>query len=418
MFRSLRLSGSAAASLRPLLPAAIPKISLQRRTMALSAVVDWSSGLSDETKEYQAVARAFADNEMAPNMLHWDETETFPRETLRKAAQLGFATVYCKEEYGGTGLGRLDSTVIFEALGTGCVSTSTYLTLHNTCAFIIDEYGSKEMREKFIPIMAQMDLFGSYCLTESNSGSDAAALLTTAVRKGDSWVLNGSKAFISGAGESEIYIILARTGGPGPKGISCFLVEKDTPGLSFGKKEKKVGWNSQPTRAVILEDCVIPVGNLIGQEGRGFNIATVALNTGRMNIAACGLGGAQAALETTVEYVNDRKQFGRPISANQSVQFKLAEMATALTTSRLMIREAARQIDIGSPSAPSWCAMAKIHATDNCFEIANDALQLHGGYGYLKDYKVQQYFRDLRVHQILGGTNQIMREIVARAILK
>ncbi|KAH6576870.1 hypothetical protein BASA62_001155 [Batrachochytrium salamandrivorans] len=393
MFRSLRLSGSAAASLRPLLPAAIPKISLQRRTMALSAVVDWSSGLSDETKEYQAVARAFADNEMAPNMLHWDETETFPRETLRKAAQLGFATVYCKEEYGGTGLGRLDSTVIFEALGTGCVSTSTYLTLHNTCAFIIDEYGSKEMREKFIPIMAQMDLFGSYCLTESNSGSDAAALLTTAVRKGDSWVLNGSKAFISGAGESEIYIILARTGGPGPKGISCFLVEKDTPGLSFGKKEKKVGWNSQPTRAVILEDCVIPV-------------------------AACGLGGAQAALETTVEYVNDRKQFGRPISANQSVQFKLAEMATALTTSRLMIREAARQIDIGSPSAPSWCAMAKIHATDNCFEIANDALQLHGGYGYLKDYKVQQYFRDLRVHQILGGTNQIMREIVARAILK
>ncbi|KAK5669821.1 hypothetical protein BDV3_003935 [Batrachochytrium dendrobatidis] len=412
------ITRSIAAAARSNARLSSPALFSSVRPMSLSAVVDWSSGLSEETKEYQSVARAFADKELAPNMSHWDENEIFPRDTLKKAANLGFSMVYCKDDFGGTGLKTLDSVVIFEALGTGCVSTSTYLTLHNTCSWIIDTYGSQALREKYLPVMAPMDQFGSYCLTEPNSGSDAASLLTTAVKKGDSYILNGTKAFISGAGESEIYVILARTGGPGPKGISCFVVEKGTPGLSFGKKERKVGWNSSPTRAVILEDCAIPVGNLIGQEGRGFNIATLALNIGRMNIAACGLGGAQAALETTVEYVNDRKQFGKPLSANQSVQFKLAEMATQLTTSRLMIREAARQIDINSPSAPSWAAMAKIHATDNCFELANDALQLHGGYGYLKDYKVQQYMRDLRVHQILGGTNQIMREIVARSILK
>eukprot|EP00842_Homolaphlyctis_polyrhiza_P007046 jgi/Hompol1/930/HPOL_005470-RA len=377
-----------------------------------------TEGLPEETKEYQSVAKAFADKELGPNMLHWDEHEIFPVEALRKAAELGFGAIYCKEDFGGTGLGRLDTTAIFEALSTGCVSTTAYLSIHNMCAWMIDSFGNDAQREKYLPAMASMEKFGSYCLTEPGAGSDAGSLMTTAVKKGDHYILNGSKAFISGGGDTDVYLIMVRTGGEGPKGISCILVEKGTPGLSFGKKEKKVGWNSQPTRAVILEDCAVPVENLIGKEGQGFSIAMKGLNGGRINIASCSLGGAHAALEAAVEHVSVRKQFGAPLANNQSVQFKLAEMATSLNSSRLMVRQAARLLDAGSPSAPAWCAMAKVHATDNCFDLANEALQLHGGYGYLKDYKVQQFVRDLRVHQILEGTNQIMRHVVSRELLK
>ncbi|KAH9275007.1 hypothetical protein BASA83_002720 [Batrachochytrium salamandrivorans] len=351
----------------------------QLRCMSLLAVVDWSNGLGEETKEYQTLARTFADKELSPNMTMWDETESFPKDALRKAAELGFGAIYCKDDFGGTGLGRLDATIIFEALATGCVSTTAYLSITQK--------------------------FASYCLTEPGAGSDAGSLATSA-------------AFISGGGDSDIYMVMARTGGPGPKGISCFVIEKGTPGLSFGKKEKKVGWNSQPTRAVILEDCAVPAKNLIGQEGQGFGIAMRGLNGGRINIASCSLGGAQASLETTIDYVGVREQFGKPLSANQSVQFKLAEMATSLQTSRLIVREAARQLDTNSPTASAWCAMAKLHATDKCFKVADDALQLHGGYGYLKSYKVQQYVRDLRVHQILEGTNEVMRLVISREILK
>ncbi|EGF82024.1 hypothetical protein BATDEDRAFT_86757 [Batrachochytrium dendrobatidis JAM81] len=392
--------------------------SQQRRSMALASVVNWSNGLGEETKEYQLVARSFADKELAPNMTHWDETETFPREALSKAARLGFGAIYCKDDFGGTGLGRLDSSVIFEALSTGCVSTTAYLSIHNMCAWMIDTFGNTAQREKYMPLLASMEKLASYCLTEPGAGSDAGSLATSAVKKGDHYILNGSKAFISGAGDTDVYVIMARTGGPGPKGISCFIVEKGTPGLSFGKKEKKVGWNSQPTRAVILEDCAIPAANLVGKEGQGFGIAMRGLNGGRINIASCSLGGAQAALETTVDYVTIRQQFNKPLSANQTVQFKLAEMATSLESSRLLVREAARLVDENAASAPAWCAMAKLHATDSCFTIANDALQLHGGYGYLKEYKVQQYVRDLRVHQILEGTNQVMRLVISRELLK
>ncbi|KAI8928928.1 isobutyryl-CoA dehydrogenase complexed with SubstrateLIGAND [Entophlyctis helioformis] len=332
---------------------------IQRRSMAVSSVVDWTEGLTDEAKEYQVLAKAFADKELSPNMTQWDETETFPVDALRKAAELGFGAIYCRETHGGTGLGRLDTSVIFEA----CRRAHVRLDDRHV--------GSDAQREKYLPLMASMEKLGSYCLTEPGAGSDAASLATSAVRKGDHYILNGSKAFISGGGDTDVCTR--------PKGISCFIVEKGTPGLSFGKKEKKVGWSSQPTRAVILEDCAVPAANLIGKEGQGFSIAMKGLNGGRINIASCSLGGAQAALEAAHDHVTVRKQFGTPLSDNQTVQFKLAEMATSLNSSRLM---------------------------------------LHGGYGYLKDYKVQQYVRDLRVHQILEGTNQIMRHIVARELLK
>nr|KAJ3411277.1 Isobutyryl-CoA dehydrogenase, mitochondrial [Polyrhizophydium stewartii] len=289
--------------------------------------------------------------------------------------------------------------------------------------WIIDTFANDTLRERYIPHLATFDKVASYCLTEPGAGSDAGNLATSAVKKGDHYILNGSKAFISGGGDSDVYVVMCRTGGPGPKGISCIVVEKGTPGLSFGKKEKKVGWNSQPTRAVIFEDCAVPVTNLVGKEGQGFSMAMQALNGGRINVSACSLGGAHAALEAAIEHTNIRKQFGKPLADNQSIQFKLAEMATSLVASRLMVRYAAKQLDGKTPAAGAWAAMAKLQATDKCFElpssqIANEAIQLHGGYGYLKDYKVQQYMRDLRVHQILEGTNQIMRLVIAREMLK
>ncbi|XP_076592094.1 isobutyryl-CoA dehydrogenase, mitochondrial isoform X1 [Chaetodon auriga] len=387
----------------------------QRRGIA--SCIDPAHGLTDEQKEFQKVAFDFAANEMAPHMAEWDQKEVFPVETMRKAAQLGFGGIYVQPDVGGSGLSRLDTSVIFEALSTGCVSTTAYISIHNMCAWMIDTFGNTEQREKFCPDLCSMEKFASYCLTEPGSGSDAASLLTTAQRKGDHYILNGSKAFISGGGDTDVYVVMCRTGGKGPKGISCVVVEKGTPGLSFGKKEKKVGWNSQPTRAVIFEDCAIPVTNRLGEEGQGFTIAMKGLNGGRINIASCSLGAAHACVQLTKDHLLVRKQFGETLSNNQFLQFKLAEMATKLVASRLLVREAATALQENRADAVSLCSMAKLFATDECFNICNQALQMHGGYGYLKDYAVQQFVRDIRVHQILEGTNEVMRMIISRNLL-
>uniref|UniRef100_A0A3B4XQV4 Isobutyryl-CoA dehydrogenase, mitochondrial n=1 Tax=Seriola lalandi dorsalis TaxID=1841481 RepID=A0A3B4XQV4_SERLL len=379
-------------------------------------------GLTDEQKEFQKVAFDFAANEMAPHMAEWDQKEIFPVETMRKAAQLGFGGIYVQPDFGGSGLSRLDTSVIFEALSTGCVSTTAYISIHNMCGWMIDTFGNNEQREKFCPDLCSMEKFASYCLTEPGSGSDAASLLTSAQRKGDHYILNGSKAFISGGGDTDVYVVMCRTGGKGPKGISCLVVEKGTPGLSFGKKEKKVGWNSQPTRAVIFEDCEVPVSNRLGEEGQGFGIAMKGLNGGRINIASCSLGAAHACVQLARDHLLVRKQFGETLSNNQvsylaSGPFKLAEMATKLVASRLLVREAATALQENRSDAVSLCSMAKLFATDECFNICNQALQMHGGYGYLKDYAVQQFVRDIRVHQILEGTNEVMRMIISRNLL-
>ncbi|XP_072557227.1 isobutyryl-CoA dehydrogenase, mitochondrial isoform X1 [Paramormyrops kingsleyae] len=389
--------------------------SIQRRGIA--SCIDPSIGLTDEQKEFQKVAFDFAAKEMAPHMAEWDDKEVFPVETMRKAAQLGFGGIYVQPDVGGSGLSRLDTSIIFEALSTGCTSTTAYMSIHNMCAWMIDTFGSPEQRKMYCPDLCSMQKFASYCLTEPGSGSDAASLLTSAQRKGDHYVLNGSKAFISGAGESDVYVVMCRTGGKGPKGISCLVVEKSTPGLSFGKKEKKVGWNSQPTRAVIFEDCAVPAANRLGQEGEGFNIAMKGLNGGRINIASCSLGAAHASVQLAREHLTVRKQFGETLSKSQFLQFRLAEMATRLVASRLMVRQAAASLQEGRDDAVALCSMAKLFATDECFTICNQALQMFGGYGYLKDYPVQQFVRDLRVHQILEGTNEVMRMIISRSLL-
>uniref|UniRef100_A0AAY4AN84 Isobutyryl-CoA dehydrogenase, mitochondrial n=1 Tax=Denticeps clupeoides TaxID=299321 RepID=A0AAY4AN84_9TELE len=381
------------------------------------SVVTISHGLTDEQKEFQKVALDFASNEMAPQMAEWDLKEIFPVETMRKAAQLGFGGIYVRPDVGGTGLSRLDTSVIFEALSTGCTSTTAYISIHNMCAWMIDTFGNTEQRQQFCPDLCSMEKFASYCLTEPGSGSDAASLLTGAQRKGDHYILNGSKAFISGAGDTDVYVVMCRTGGKGAKGISCLVVEKGTPGLSFGKKEKKVGWNSQPTRAVIFEDCAVPVANRLGEEGQGFTIAMKGLNGGRINIASCSLGAAHACVRLARDHLRVRKQFGETLSSSQFLQFKLAEMATRLVASRLMVRQAAVALEESRSDAVALCSMAKLFATDECFMICNQALQMHGGYGYLKDYAVQQFVRDIRVHQILEGTNEVMRMIIARSLL-
>ncbi|XP_074535783.1 isobutyryl-CoA dehydrogenase, mitochondrial [Halichoeres trimaculatus] len=383
----------------------------------IASCIDPAHGLTDEQKEFQKVAFDFAANEMAPYMAEWDQKEMFPVETMRKAAQLGFGGIYTQPDVGGSGLSRLDTSIIFEALSTGCVSTTAYISIHNMCAWMIDTFGNTEQRERFCPDLCSMEKFASYCLTEPGSGSDAASLLTNAQRKGDHYILNGSKAFISGGGDTDVYVVMCRTGGKGPKGISCLVVEKGTPGLSFGKKEKKVGWNSQPTRAVIFEDCAVPVANRLGEEGQGFSIAMKGLNGGRINIASCSLGAAHASVLLAKDHLLVRKQFGETLSNNQFLQFKLAEMATKLVASRLLVREAATALQEGRPDAVSLCSMAKLFVTDECFNICNQALQMHGGYGYLKDYAVQQFVRDIRVHQILEGTNEVMRMIISRNLL-
>ncbi|MCW5749878.1 MAG: isobutyryl-CoA dehydrogenase [Alphaproteobacteria bacterium] len=374
--------------------------------------------LSDDQLAFQASARAFAVERMAPNAARWDEEKIFPEEVLREAAALGFAGIYVQEDVGGSGLSRLDATILFEELAAACPSTAAYISIHNMAAWMIDRFGDGEQRRRFLPKLCTMEHFASYCLTEPGSGSDAASLRTRAVRDGEHYVLNGSKAFISGGGRSDIYVCMVRTGGDGPGGVSCIVVEKGTPGLAFGAQERKLGWNSQPTAMVIFEDCRVPVANRIGAEGQGFRIAMMGLDGGRLNIGACSIGAARAALEFSREHVSVRSQFGRPLASFQALQFKLADMATELEAARLMIRQGAFALDRADPDATMLCAMAKRFATDAGFAICNEALQLHGGYGYLKDYPIERLMRDLRVHQILEGTNEIMRVIVARRLLE
>ena len=373
--------------------------------------------LSDEQRAFQETARAFAREEWLPQAPGWDERGEFPVAALRRAAELGFAGIYVGEEFGGSGLGRVDATIIFEELAAACVSTAAFMTVHNMAAWMIDRFGSREQRARFVPELMTMAHLASYCLTEPGSGSDAAALATRAVRDGDEYVLNGTKAFISGGSVSGVYVTMVRTGGAGPKGISCLLVEKDRPGLSFGKKERKLGWNTQPTAMVIFEDCRVPVANRLGDEGDGFKIAMMGLDGGRLNISACSLGGARACLEAARDHLLERRQFGRPLADFQALRFKLADMATDLEAARLMMRRGAASLDRGDPEATMHCAMAKRFATDAGFHICNEALQLFGGYGYLKDFPIERYLRDVRVHQILEGTNEIMRVIIARRLL-
>ncbi len=374
--------------------------------------------LNDDQRAIQDAARQFAEAELAPHSAEWDETKHFPVDVMRLAAEMGFCGIYTAEEHGGMALGRVEAALIFEELSRGDVSTAAFISIHNMATWMIDSFGSDDLRARYVPRLTTMELIASYCLTEPGSGSDAAGLRTTAKRDGDHWVLNGSKAFISGAGTSDVYVVMARTSADGPKGISTFVVEKDTPGLSFGAQEKKMGWNSQPTAIVAFDDCRIPAANLLGKEGDGFRYAMMGLDGGRLNIAACSLGGARLALETTQAYVTTRKQFGKSLSDFQNTQFKLADMATQLEACRLMVLRGAWAIDTNHPEKTKWCAMAKRMTTDACFQIADEALQLHGGYGYLKDYPLERIVRDLRVHRILEGTNEIMRVITAREMLR
>ena len=373
--------------------------------------------LSEQQRAIKDTARAFAHGEMMPLARQWDEEEVFPADTLRQAAALGFGGIYVSADLGGSALSRLDAALIFEELAQGCPSTAAYISIHNMVAWMIDAYGAGELRERLLPDLCSMAKFASYCLTEPDSGSDAASLKTRAVRESDHYVLDGNKAFISGGGRSDVYIVMARTGEGGPGGISCFLVENGTPGLSFGAKEKKLGWHSQPTAMVILEGCRIPVANRIGAEGQGFKIAMRALDGGRLNIAACSLGGAQFCLDRTVTYMKERKQFGTRLADFQALGFRIADYATAIEAARLMLHRAAAALDLGDPNATRLAAMAKRLATDTGFDVVNGCLQLHGGYGYLRDHPIERVLRDLRVHQILEGTNEVMRMIVSRDML-
>jgi alkylation response protein AidB-like acyl-CoA dehydrogenase len=374
--------------------------------------------LSEDQQAIQDMARAFAAAEMAPHSARWDEEKHFPVDVLRAAAALGLGGIYVKEDVGGSALTRLDATLVFEALSQGDVSTAAFLSIHNMASWMIDRFGDDALRRKYLPRLTTMELIASYCLTEPGAGSDAASLRTTARRDGETYVLNGAKAFISGAGTSDIYVVMARSGGEGAGGVSTFVVEKDTPGLSFGAQERKMGWTSQPTAMVHFDNAAVPAANRVGDEGQGFRIAMMGLDGGRLNIAACSLGGAALALETAKAYVESRKQFGRALKDFQGLQFKLADMETQMEAARLMVRRAAAALDAGDPAATRLCAMAKRFATDAGFEVANQALQLHGGYGYLKDYPLERIVRDLRVHQILEGTNEIMRVIIAREMFR
>jgi hypothetical protein len=374
--------------------------------------------LSDDQRALEDAARAFAAAELAPHSARWDEESHFPVDVLKKAAELGFASLYVKDDVGGSALTRLDAAIVFEALAGGDVSTAAFLSIHNMASWMIDRFGDEALRQRFLPRLCRMELIASYCLTEPGSGSDAASLKTSARREGDDYVLNGAKAFISGAGTSDLYVVMARTGGDGAGGISAIVVEKGAPGLSFGAIERKMGWRSQPTAMVHFDNVRVPVANRIGDEGAGFRFAMMGLDGGRLNIAACALGGAGQAFDAAKAHLTGRKQFGRPLSDFQALQFRLADMATDLEAARLMVRSGAAALDAGDPAATRLCAMAKRFATDAAFDVANQALQLHGGYGYLKDYPLERIVRDLRVHQILEGTNEIMRVIIARELLR
>jgi len=374
--------------------------------------------LNEDQRAFRDVAAAFAADEFAPHAAKWDAEGHFPREQLKKAAALGFAGLYVRDDVGGSGLTRLDATLVFEELARACPSTAAFISIHNMVSWMIDTFGSNDLRQKFLPDLTSMGKIASYCLTEPNAGSDAAALATKAEADGDDYILNGTKAFISGGGVSDIYLTMVRTGKKGPNGISCILVEKGTPGLSFGAPEKKLGWHSQPTAQVIFEDCRVPKSNLVGKQGDGFKIAMAGLDGGRLNIGACSIGGAQECLELSINYLKERKQFGKPLASFQGLQFKLADMATELEAARLLLHKAATLVEAKAPDATRYAAMAKRKATDIGFEVVNSALQMHGGYGYLQDFPIERYLRDLRVHQILEGTNEIMRLIIARDLLK
>jgi alkylation response protein AidB-like acyl-CoA dehydrogenase len=374
--------------------------------------------LTDDQLAIQEMAQRFTADAITPHAAEWDEQHIFPRDTIRAAAELGFGAIYVGEASGGIGLGRLEAALIMEAMAYGCPSTSAFISIHNMAAWMIDTYGSAEVKERFLPSLVTMERMASYCLTEPSSGSDAAALKTRAVRDGDDYVVTGTKQFISGGGENEVYVTMVRTGEDGPKGISCLAIEKDIPGVSFGAQEKKLGWHSQPTAALILEDVRVPVANRIGDEGEGFRIAMAGLDGGRINIGACSLGGAQRCLDESVAYTKDRKQFGQAIADFQNTQFTLADMATDLEAARALLYLAAAKVSDNAPDKTRFAAMAKRFATDAGSAIVDKALQLHGGYGYLQDYPIERFWRDLRVHSILEGTNQVMRMIVGRDLLR
>lgn len=373
--------------------------------------------LTEEQQAFQATARQFARDAMMPHARDWDAGSIFPVETLREAAALGFGGIYVRDDVGGSGLTRLDAALIFEELAQGCTSTAAYISIHNMVAWMIDTYGSDETRQRFLPKLCSMEHFASYCLTEAGAGSDAASLTTKARRDGDTYVLDGAKAFISGGGMSDVYLVMARTGEGGPRGISCIAVEKGTPGLTFGAQEKKLGWKSQPTAMVMFENCRVPVANLIGKEGEGFKIAMAGLDGGRLNIGACSIGGAQFCLDRTVAYMKERKQFGTRLADFQALQFRIADYATELEAARLLLHRAAVAVGEKEPAATQLAAKAKRFATDTGFEVVNGCLQLHGGYGYLNDHPIERVLRDVRVHQILEGTNEVMRVIVSRNML-
>ena len=376
--------------------------------------------LNEDQIAFRDAARAFAEKSMAPHAARWDKEHTFPVDVLREAGEMGFMGMYTPESLGGMGLSRLDTSVIVEELAAACPSTAAYITIHNMVSWMVASFASDDLRQDVVPRLASGEWLGSYCLTEPGAGSDAASLRTRAVRDGDSYVLNGSKMFISGAGGTDILVVMARTGeaDSGARGISTFVVPAGADGISYGKNEEKMGWHSQPTRLVTLEDVRIPAANRVGEEGEGFAIAMKALDGGRLNIATCSLGGAQSALLRARNYLHERQQFGKPLATFQALQFKLADMATNLVAARQMVRLGAFKLDSGDPEATLHCAMAKRFATDTCFEVVNEALQLHGGYGYIQEYPVERLLRDLRVHQILEGTNEIMRLIVARRVLE
>lgn len=374
--------------------------------------------LDDDERVIVETAAEFAAKRIAPHALEWDKSKHFPVDVMRAAAELGMAGIYCREDVGGSGLRRLDAVRIFEQLAIADPVVSAFISIHNMCAWMIDTYGTAAQRDSWVPRLASMELIASYCLTEPGAGSDAAALRTKAVRDGDHYVLDGVKQFISGAGASDVYVVMARTGAEGPRGISTFIIEKDTPGLSFGANEEKMGWHAQPTAQVILEGVRVPADAMLGGpegEGTGFGIAMNGLNGGRLNIAACSLGGAQAAYDKAVRYVADRHAFGGALIDEPTIRFALADMATALETSRLMLWRAAAALDAGDPDKVTLCAMAKRYVTDSCYEVADSALQLLGGYGYLREYGLEKIVRDLRVHRILEGTNEIMRVVIGRA---
>ncbi|HBN6198672.1 acyl-CoA dehydrogenase family protein [Vibrio parahaemolyticus] len=373
--------------------------------------------LNEDQRAFADTAQQFSLERLAPMAAEWDEKQNFPKDVLREAGELGFLSLYTPEAHGGLGLSRLDASIVFEQLSMGCTSTTAFMTIHNMVSWMVASFATEDVRAKYCPKLVTGERLGSYCLTEPNAGSDAASLATTASKKGDTYVLNGGKAFISGAGETDVLVVMARTGEAGAKGVSAFVVPAQADGISYGRKEPKMGWNSQPTRAVTFDNVVIPASHLLGEEGQGFIFAMKGLDGGRINIATCSVGTAQQALNQATQYMLERKQFGKSLAQFQALQFKLADMATELVAARQLVRYAASKLDRGDPDATTYCAMAKRFATDIGFQICDQALQIYGGYGYIKEYPLERYFRDVRVHQILEGTNEIMRLIIARRLL-